>query len=96
MAMRQYLDTQRAVQAAIAAVPNLEPPPVQLEVNSLPRTEAQQTVLAFTSAEQNGDYELQEIELQKRRGWRWSKKTRRQRGVLAGALSARMPNVATS
>ncbi|KAJ6505607.1 hypothetical protein DFH09DRAFT_1101665 [Mycena vulgaris] len=61
MAMRQHLDAQRAVQAAIAAVPNLEPPPVQLEVHSLPRMEPQQTVLVFTSAEQNGDYELQEI-----------------------------------
>jgi hypothetical protein len=61
MAMRQHLDAQRAVQAEIAAVPNLEPPPVQLEVHSLPRTEPQQTVLVFTSTEQNGDYELQEI-----------------------------------
>ncbi|KAJ7662450.1 hypothetical protein B0H17DRAFT_1144317 [Mycena rosella] len=59
--MRQQLDARRAVQAAIAAVPNLEPPPVQLEAHPVPWTEPHQTVLVFTSAEQDGDYELWEI-----------------------------------
>ncbi|KAJ7683985.1 hypothetical protein B0H17DRAFT_1137392 [Mycena rosella] len=61
MAMHQQLDARHAVQAAIAAVPNLKPPPVQLEVQPVPQTEPHQTVLVFTSAEQDGDYELREI-----------------------------------
>ncbi|KAJ7752173.1 hypothetical protein DFH07DRAFT_960610 [Mycena maculata] len=61
MAMRQHLNAQHAIRAAIAAVPSLEPPPVQLEVHPLPRTELQQTVLVFASAEQGSDYKSQEI-----------------------------------
>ncbi|KAJ7761283.1 hypothetical protein DFH07DRAFT_771607, partial [Mycena maculata] len=92
MAMRQHLNAQHAIRAAIAAVPSLEPPPVQLEVHPLPRTELQQTVLVFASAEQGSDYKSQEIS-------RPTKKVRsvvelgnrRQREVLAAALSALMP-----
>ncbi|KAJ7726231.1 hypothetical protein B0H16DRAFT_1780652 [Mycena metata] len=60
-AMRQQLTTQRAVQAAIAAVPNLEPPPVQLREQSHPEAEFQQTILTFASVERDGDYALMEM-----------------------------------
>ncbi|KAJ7629598.1 hypothetical protein B0H17DRAFT_1150526 [Mycena rosella] len=43
-AMRQQLDARRAVQTEIAAVPNLELLPVQLEARPVPRTEPHQTV----------------------------------------------------
>ncbi|KAJ7509382.1 hypothetical protein B0H11DRAFT_2217126 [Mycena galericulata] len=46
--MRQQLSTECTIQAAIAAVPNIEPPPVQLEEQPLPQPELQQTILAFT------------------------------------------------
>ncbi|KAJ7511032.1 hypothetical protein B0H11DRAFT_2402639 [Mycena galericulata] len=61
MAMRQQLSTERTIQAAIAAVPNLEPPPVQLEEQPLPQPELQQTILAFTPTRHDGDYELAEM-----------------------------------
>ncbi|KAJ7767052.1 hypothetical protein DFH07DRAFT_769729 [Mycena maculata] len=67
MAMCQHLNAQHAIRAAIAAVPSLEPPHVQLEVQPLPRTELQQTVLVFASAEQGSDYESQEISRPKKK-----------------------------
>ncbi|KAJ6623845.1 hypothetical protein B0H10DRAFT_2328836 [Mycena sp. CBHHK59/15] len=59
-AMRQQLSTERTIQAA-AAVPNLEPPPVQLGEQPLPQPELQQTILAFTPTRHDGDYELTEM-----------------------------------
>ncbi|KAJ7222208.1 hypothetical protein GGX14DRAFT_558304 [Mycena pura] len=61
MAMRKHLDARRAIQTAIAAVPHLEPPPVQVEAPPQSRMDPQQTVLAFACAERDGDYELREI-----------------------------------
>ncbi|KAJ7066294.1 hypothetical protein C8F01DRAFT_1228372 [Mycena amicta] len=60
MAMRQQSDARRTIQAAIAAIPDLEPL-VQLEVPTLPQSAPQQTILAFTSATQDGNYESSEL-----------------------------------
>ncbi|KAJ7016861.1 hypothetical protein C8F04DRAFT_1280497 [Mycena alexandri] len=60
-AMRQQLTTQRAVQAVIAAVPNLAPPPVQFREQSHLEAEFQQTILGFASVEHDGDYTLMEM-----------------------------------
>ncbi|KAJ7648836.1 hypothetical protein B0H17DRAFT_1215514 [Mycena rosella] len=98
MAMRQQLDARRAVQAAIAAVPNLEPPPVQLEAHPVPRTEPHQTVFVFTSAEQDGDYELLEIARPTKKvrpAVEQGNPTAKRQGPRC-APSARMPIVATS
>lgn len=60
-AMRQQLSTERTIQASIAAVPNLEPPPVQIGEQPLPQPELQQTILMFTPTEHDGEYELTEM-----------------------------------
>ncbi|KAJ7193646.1 hypothetical protein GGX14DRAFT_405381 [Mycena pura] len=61
-AMRQQLRAQRAVYTASAAIPSLEPAPVQPEEQPLAQPEVQQTILAFAPTEHDGDYELMEVE----------------------------------
>ncbi|KAJ7678102.1 hypothetical protein DFH06DRAFT_1422622 [Mycena polygramma] len=61
-AMRQQLATQRTIEAAIAAVPTLEPPPVQLGERPLPQPgPQQQSVLVFAATGHDGDYQLTEL-----------------------------------
>ncbi|KAJ7161577.1 hypothetical protein C8R46DRAFT_1037773 [Mycena filopes] len=56
-AMRQQLTAEHTIQAAIAAVPSFEPPPVQLGEQPHLQLELQQTILTFTPTEHSGDPE---------------------------------------
>ncbi|KAJ7182070.1 hypothetical protein C8R46DRAFT_1344713 [Mycena filopes] len=60
-AMRHELATQRTIEAAIAAVPTLEPPPVQPGVPPLPQPGLEQSVLVFAATGHDGDFELEEL-----------------------------------
>ncbi|KAJ7152120.1 hypothetical protein C8R46DRAFT_484877 [Mycena filopes] len=60
-AMCHELATQRTIEAAIAAVPTLEPPPVQLGEPPLPQPGLEQSVLVFAATGHDGDYELEEL-----------------------------------